>query len=296
MGEDRGSYPVDLVGDDAPPPSDPSPRILAMAREAARRDAPGIEDDLPVYGAGEWRMAASLVILGDEANHANPTRDKSSDGTIGDARHQALPPGSTDHVPWLQHRGMGICRARDIDASDLPLAAAVERARVAAYSDAGHPLRGGGYIIFAGKITKPDFTGWARYLGSNPHVLMAHFSVSTDPARFDSREPWGIFREERPAPPPRRTPAPPPAKREEPADVRWLQRGPGHYRPGDPRYQATRNLQRRLKTRFPAYARHLVVDGVYGPATEAAVSEFQRRKHLEPTGVAGPLTLSRLGL
>jgi peptidoglycan hydrolase-like protein with peptidoglycan-binding domain len=189
-----------------------------------------------------------------------------------------------------------VCRARDIDASDLDLAAAVERARADAWADPSHPLRGGGYIIFAGKITKPDFSGWARYTGTNPHVLMAHFSVSVDPARFDAREPWGIFTTARRPAPPRPRPAPAPAVERSELNTRWLERGPGHYKPGDPRHQATRNVQRRLKTRFPAYARHLVVDGVYGPATEAAVREFQRRKHLEVTGVAGPLTLSRLGL
>jgi peptidoglycan hydrolase-like protein with peptidoglycan-binding domain len=122
--------------------------------------------------------------------------------------------------------------------------------------------------------------------------------VSTDPARFDDRRPWGIFTE---APKdndtrPKTTPSSDSSKTNPPINVRWLERGAGHYKPGDPRHQATRNLQRRLKTRFPAYARHLVVDGVFGPATEAAVREFQRRKHLEVNGTAGPLTLTRLGL
>lgn len=290
----QDSYPRALAGGDAPPPSNPTPRILAMAGEAARRAAPTFEDDGPLYGAGEWRLAASLVVLGDEANHANPNRDKASDGTLGDARHKARGADS-DHNPWLVHKGIGVVRARDIDASGLDLARAVERARVAAYRDQLPQLRGGGYIIFAGKITKPDFTGWAHYTGANPHVLMAHISVSTDPARFDDRRPWGIFTDTPPTPPPAKAPARAPAKAG-PVDVRWLEAGDGHYPPGDPRHQAVRNLQRALRTRFPAYARALAVDGQYGPKTRAAVAEYQRRKHLEVTGIAGPLTLSRLGL
>jgi peptidoglycan hydrolase-like protein with peptidoglycan-binding domain len=298
MAEDLGSYPHKLAGQPCPPPGTPSARVLAMAAEAARRTAPGLDmDDLPVFGAGDWRMAASLVILADEANHANPTRDKSSDGTVGDARHRALAEAS-DHNPWVtDDRGMGVVRARDLDSTGLPLAVAFERARVKAYKGELPQLRAGGYLIYAGKITAPDFTGWRVYSGSNPHVLHGHVSVSTEQARYDDRRPWGIFTEQAadPTPPPPRTPAPAPAKTE-PVNVRWLERGPGHYKPGDPRHQATRNLQRRLQTRFPAYARHLVVDGQFGAKTEAAVREYQRRKHIEENGIAGPLTLSRLGL
>lgn len=55
-------------------------------------------------------------------------------------------------------------------------------------------------------------------------------------------------------------------------------------------------LQRRLKTGYPLYAKHLVPDGVYGPKTEAVVAEFQRRAHLKVDGVAGPVTFAALGL
>jgi hypothetical protein len=291
--EATGSYPHDLAGPDAAPPVTPPAHVLEMARRAATRAAPALEDDGPLYAAGEWRMAAALVVLADEANHANPERDRRSDGTIGDAAHRKLGRAS-DHNPWLTHRGVGVCRARDLDASGLDLAAAFERARVAAYKDPKHPLRGGGYLIYAGRITRPDFTAWAEYTGSNPHVTHGHVSVSTDPARFDARTGWGIF-----VTPPKPAHKPAPAKtpeRPERVNVRWLERGSGHYPPGDPRHAATRRLQNRLRTRFPLYARRLVVDGYYGPATEAAVTEFQRRKHIEVSGIAGPVTLRLLGL
>lgn len=56
-----------------------------------------------------------------------------------------------------------------------------------------------------------------------------------------------------------------------------------------------RSVQARLNRDYPAYAR-LVEDGIDGPRTRAAVSEFQRRSGLVPDGIAGPLTRARLGL
>lgn len=46
-------------------------------------------------------------------------------------------------------------------------------------------------------------------------------------------------------------------------------------------------LQRWLKAFAPLYARHLVVDGVYGPQTAAVVREYQERSGLVPDGVVG---------
>lgn len=58
---------------------------------------------------------------------------------------------------------------------------------------------------------------------------------------------------------------------------------------------ALREVQARLNRDYPAYSR-LVEDGVDGPRTRAAVSEFQRRAGLTADGVAGPRTRARLGL
>jgi len=54
-----------------------------------------------------------------------------------------------------------------------------------------------------------------------------------------------------------------------------------------------RTLQQRLNQE-PYIS--IAVDGVFGPATEAAVREYQRRNGLAVDGVAGPATLARLGL
>lgn len=54
-------------------------------------------------------------------------------------------------------------------------------------------------------------------------------------------------------------------------------------------------VQRRLKHAYRAYAGHLVIDGVYGPQTEEAVREFQRRTPgLCADGRVGPATAAAL--
>ncbi|HEX7826181.1 MAG TPA: peptidoglycan-binding protein [Mycobacterium sp.] len=65
-------------------------------------------------------------------------------------------------------------------------------------------------------------------------------------------------------------------------------------KPGDDEY-LVRLLQARLNRDYALYS-NLVVDGDYGPATTAVVKEFQRRSKLQADGIAGPLTLGRLGL
>lgn len=280
MTEHQDSYPHGDVGPPARPPAAPEPKVMAMAREARRRElgALGLGGPPPdLFGlAGDWRLAASLVVLGDEANLANPGRDKSSDGTIGDDRHQAL--GSkSDHNPWLVWQGTPWVRARDIDTSGLDVAAAFERARHLAHTGHLPQVRNGGYLIAFGRITAHDFSRWHVYKGANPHILAGHVSVSTEPARFDDRRPWGIFAPAA-APEPAPAPGPPPP----PAGPGWTGpdlRGSGLDLRGEegangPRVKA---LQGFLRANYPLYAKGLDVDGWWGAQTRGVVREFGRR-------------------
>src|SRR5882762_3222568 len=60
----------------------------------------------------EWRVAGSLLQLRKQVNLVWPTRDKSSDGTIGDAGHASR---SSDHNPWVHDSsGQPVVTAMDI--------------------------------------------------------------------------------------------------------------------------------------------------------------------------------------
>ena len=101
------------------------------------------------------------------------SRDKSSDGWLGDYRHSTR---ASDHNPDKQ----GIVRAIDIDRDlsgkkkpDL-MPYLANQIRHAAKSD-----KRIAYIIFAGKIASPRMGWrWRKYRGINPHDSHCHISFS----------------------------------------------------------------------------------------------------------------------
>jgi hypothetical protein len=276
---EQDQYPHDLAGAATTPP-EPAPADLVEAwRQYEAEEAAELEDGPLVAAAGDWRMAGSLQQLLQEADAVNPARDKRSDGGVGNARHQSLGKAS-DHNPWVKVGRTGVVRARDFDVDGLDVAGAFERMRAAAAAGRLPQLVPGGYLIYAGRITAPDFRSWREYRGENPHVTHGHVSVALSPDRFDDRRAWNVWAAPAPTTP---RPAPTTPRPAPPAPTRDL-RGRGLQLRGDEGNAGgrVRELQRFLLRVYPAYAREGLgsagADGVWGPRTSAVLREFAHRR------------------
>lgn len=280
------TYPYELVDleVDAGPP--PMPTEAEIAEDRKRRTLDRIEAGEQLLTAGTWRLAGAVEQIRLEANLANPGRDKTSDGTIGDAAHATR---SSDHNPWVIVSGLGVVRAIDLDIDGLDLPTAFERARQLAVAGRLPQIAGGGYLILNRRITSPNFDRWNPYNGPNPHVAHGHGSMSLNVAGFDSRAAWGIFGS---AP----VPTPPlpgngwtgPDLTGVGSSLRGVKGNNG---------QRVANMQQQLKTRYSLYAKHLGVDGWWGDQTTGVLREFCRRSGIvtPDTGlVLGPRTAAAL--
>jgi len=128
-----------------------------------------------------WRVAASLLTLQHQLDAAYPDRSRASDGTIGDAAHQAQ---VSDHNP----DSAGVVRALDVTHDPA------HGCDIDALSDALVESRDDriSYVIANRLITGPEHGWqWTDYDGSDPHTNHLHLSVVAD-ARADDRRPWTI--------------------------------------------------------------------------------------------------------
>ncbi len=235
-----------------------------------------------------WRNCKASLVLVEEVNARWPRRDKASDGTIGDAAHATR---TSDHNPWVTVAGTGVVRARDIDKDGIDAAWLAEHLRQLGAK--GDPrLAGGGYIIFNRRITKPDFSGWRVYTGSNPHTAHLHVSFARDAAGFDSSASWGIATAGAKAGAAAGA-ATGSAKKPAANAVRVLQLTDPPMRGDD-----VRLVQLILAAWYGLPAAW--ADGVYGPATVEVVKRAQANTPpgpiLRPDGVVGPQTYQKLGL
>lgn len=271
-------YPYHLAGEDADAPVGVHSRVFSMAIRARAREQHGPDPltagEQLLDEAANWRLAGSIAELFTEANAANPDRNKASDGTIGNAAHQAEGKNS-DHNPWLVVAGMGVVRAGDVTndpAMNLPTVA--ERIRQKAEAGQLPQVTGGGYVILNKRITTDDWKGWKVYTGPDPHVSHMHVSSSRLVVAFDSRAAWGVF-----------GPAPAPAPPAPPVPSGWTGpdlTGSGPSLRGQQGYNGPRVAlwQTALASRYPAYADscgQLVADGWWGPITTRWTAEFAHR-------------------
>jgi hypothetical protein len=147
-----------------------------------------------------WYLVPSLVALRNEANSLYPNRDKSSDGSIGDAAHSSR---ESDHNP----DDKGAVHAYDLD-EDLDGNQSDSGDELAFLAESIRSRRDPRvkYVIYGGRIfasystsTRKAWT-WGPYTGTNAHLKHMHVSVlSTDVGENDTR-PWFPQEDDLPTP------------------------------------------------------------------------------------------------
>lgn len=188
-----------------------------------------------------WRVALALDALLDEVNARAPRRSTASDGSIGDTAHSSR---TSDHNP----NSAGVVCARDITDDKAGGHNATEFAEFLRRSRDKRIK----YVIDEGRMfssyatsTRPAWT-WGPYSGSNLHAKHTHISVVSDPALYDSTDPWGW--------------ASAPSKGSNMAEFQTVKQGQ--------KGSQVRYWQRRMNRAVPR-AQRIVADGDYGPATAA---------------------------
>lgn len=125
-----------------------------------------------------WYLAPALAVGRAEVNDRWPNRDKTSDGTIGDAAHQAT---RSDHNPNSRE---------SVDAWDMDVNGVNVWVVIDAFQD--HPSAH--YWIYDRQIATRA-NDWRRqaYAGTNPHTQHVHFSVRQTREAEQDRRSWGIW-------------------------------------------------------------------------------------------------------
>lgn len=222
--------------------------------------------------------APALVVLRDEVNAEHPGRDKSSDGWLGDLRHNASGApenGGSRHNPNRR----GVVDARDIDNS------AIDVARLVACAMKHPSVRN---IIYNRKIRSKGYGGLSRvysYNGVNPHDKHVHVDLELTTAAENDLRPWGYHRGGTTTPVVHiaARPAAGTTSKGGMTKLPVLRRNPAVA------LAATRTLQRALaKLGHPVGSAG--ADGRFGNDTFTAVRTFQRKHGLTADGVVGPKT------
>jgi peptidoglycan hydrolase-like protein with peptidoglycan-binding domain len=136
---------------------------------------------LPKETIMAWRVAKSLLKLREQVDAKWPGRDKSSDGTIGDAAHQAT---TSDHNP----NSAGVVTAMDITHDP---AHGLDARKLAEALVASRDPRIK-YIISNAQIVSSQVSPWQwrSYTGANAH--RAHVHISVDASLYDDDREWNL--------------------------------------------------------------------------------------------------------
>ncbi|WP_250000354.1 hypothetical protein [Actinoplanes sp. M2I2] len=145
-----------------------------------------------------WILVPCLARLRSDFNAIAPSRDRASDGSVGDLAHQGTQsdhnPDETGNVPIRDADRVNEVHAIDIDADlrvpGLSMEAVVQFLLGRCRSGAEKRLR---YIIYNRRIWEAS-NGWrqTRYTGGNPHDKHAHFSGSYNSSLEASTASWHL--------------------------------------------------------------------------------------------------------
>lgn len=146
--------------------------------------------------AQTWKLAGSLIRLRDQLDVGAPRRSTASDGTIGDARHQAEK--TSDHNPWWIYGGTPYVTAIDITHDPAGGLDTIDLAD-ALWASRDPRIK---YVISFGHIMSGQAgpAPWAlrTYSGPDMHTNHLHLSVMPDAGSLIQSD-WnlyGLFKEE----------------------------------------------------------------------------------------------------
>ncbi|WP_306205067.1 hypothetical protein [Actinoplanes sp. RD1] len=149
-----------------------------------------------------WVLVPCLVSLRTEFNKLAPSRDKASDGSIGDTSHAASSsdhnPDETGNTPYEDADSKNEVHAIDVDTNLRKSGWTMQRCVniiVAKHkSGADNRLQ---YVIYNRKIYSRSWGWTARdYTGASPHTEHAHFSARYTTAQENDTSPWGLLEAE----------------------------------------------------------------------------------------------------
>lgn len=218
-----------------------------------------------------------------DANKRWPSRNRASDGIMGDARHQAT---KSDH-----NLGNAVDVTHDPESGcdgDLIASLAIQDPRVT-------------YVIWNKKIYNRSRAGegWRKYTGTNPHTKHCHISVRAT-SRTDTRAWAWSSAAGAPAPQPSGGAPAPTGGSAAPTPGEKPPSGPAPTNGGPPfpgtsiKKGSQGMLVRRVQERLRATGWEVVADGKFGDETDRVVRSFQRRKGLLDDGVVGRKTWNAL--
>jgi hypothetical protein len=146
----------------------------------------------------DWILIPCLRALFMEFDRIAPSRDHTSDGSVGDRAHQNEVsdhnPDETGKVPIHDADHINEVHAIDVDnnlnESDLTMEKVVQFLLARCRSGAEKRLR---YIIYNRRIWSAS-SGWVQktYTGASPHTEHAHFSASYDSNLEASTASWHL--------------------------------------------------------------------------------------------------------